>query len=461
MTKLRSHFCLTIILCLVAISVYSLLFNKYRPAEIDDPWIASYVWNITHLDTTDDSVFGYPSNVRYFGHIHAKIVGPIADQFGWTKSTFYSINLICVILAAFAWFLVAYKLLGCKLKAFLFVLIIFLLEPFLGAAYKTRWDAMNFMLVSWGVAGAVHRRYFIGTLLISLAVEIHAISGVGYFLILAILISDFSKADYNLKSLRKPVLAVIAAASIGFIIYRYLHPEPLSEIFSYLNESNEATTKSFNALSSHYFQREYYRFIPELLFWFCGASLYFWQKKTLFKPQNTLITLFWATILASIVIHRGNFHYVIFFYPPIFLLALEGFWGSRLRWLGLGALVLYAIILSGAIYYKNRHVDNSSFDASIIRLFEDTGKINTTEPILGPANAWFPLRDRKIYCYKTALIKDVGAWPDKILYISSVYTDPLPDCARYTYQLGHSFIFNQSEVSLWEVDLNNCSKETE
>jgi hypothetical protein len=60
---------------LVLFFSYWLLFGVYRPAEIDDAWTASYVWNLTHNHSTADTVFGAPSNIRYFGHIHAYLAG--------------------------------------------------------------------------------------------------------------------------------------------------------------------------------------------------------------------------------------------------------------------------------------------------------------------------------------------------------------------------------------------------
>ena len=54
--RISSKVMAAILLVAVAAS-FILLFGKYRPAEIDDAWTASYVWNITHKNITDDIVF--------------------------------------------------------------------------------------------------------------------------------------------------------------------------------------------------------------------------------------------------------------------------------------------------------------------------------------------------------------------------------------------------------------------
>lgn len=447
--RISSKVMAAILLVAVAAS-FILLFGKYRPAEIDDAWTASYVWNITHKNITDDIVFGAVSNVKYFGHIHAVIAGFVADMLGWQKASFHLLNLLCVFGAALAWFFSSAKLLGNKMQALVFVLLLFALEPFIGAAYKARSDAMALCFISFGMMAAVYGRFFLATLLVSLAVEIHAISCIGYFWIAAILLSNLAQAEFKLKPIRMQLLGSVLGGVLGFALYRAMHPQALADILNYLAASNTSFADSFNALTAHYFQREYYRFIPELLFWVVGAFLFFWQRKQIFNAQNVIMNLFWVTIVASLLMQRGNFHYVIFFYPPLFLIAFTGYWSSVLRYPALIALFFYATALSGTLYYQNRFVDHKQFDLDLAAVLPAADR-----PVVGLPNAWFVLREKDFYENYQAMLSHQGKRPDFIYYIKSRYSKPLPACASELATVG-DFNFNREKIEVKSVDLQHC-----
>lgn len=441
--------------CVALIAIYALLFGKYRPSEIDDAWTASYVWNLTHLGSTDDSVFGAISNIRYFGHIHAYIAGFIADHFGWSKHVFHAFNLTCVACAAFAWWLTASRLLKDKSLALLFTLLLFMLEPFSGAAFKARSDAFAFLLVSWSAYAASRNHFFPATLINSLGVEVHAVSSVGYFWICAFLL-HFWHTESGLRKKGISLLGCVLGGIIGFILYRLIHPEPFSEILAYLTQSNTyqgAYVGGFsNALIAHYFTRAYFRFVPELAFWLVGAILYFYKKRRLFSLGDPVLCLFWATILASIIVRRGNFHYVIFFYPPLLMTALSGFRQTRLFRAAVACLGLYAVLIAGLLVWQNRHVDHAAFDRDLAAM----GVPDDGTPVIGPTNAWFVLRERPFYANFGALKAGQREHPDMIYYIKSEYTEPLPECARVKNALGTPFMFNKKSMELFSVDLSQC-----
>lgn len=440
-----------ILLSFIAIS-YFLLFSTYRASEVDDAWTASYVWSIVHNNSVEDTVFGMPSNVQYFGHIHAYITGIVADIFGWQKSVFHSLNLIWVFGAAIAWFLVGTKTFGNRWQAALFIVLLFALEPFLGACYKARSDALAFFLVSWALVAAIYARFFIATFVVSLAVEIHAISSIGYFWIFGVLLYNYASAKYCLKPILLQIIFAIAGGLAGFAVYKFIHPQPLAEILQYLYTSNAGAFDSFNMLTAHYFNRQYYRFIPELIFWFVGCALFFWHERRIFNVRSLGANLFWVTILTSLIITRANFHYVIFFYPPLFMLALMGYGKSRLFYPAIICLALYANILSATLFYMNRNVDHAGFDRNISAI----SLPNKDLSVYGPTNAWFVLREKNYYVVYDAIARHQGKRPDQIYYIKSIYTNSLPECAQSIEQIGKSFIYNEQEVSIWLYDLKFC-----
>lgn len=437
----------------IVITGYCILFGSYRVSEVDDAWTASYVWNLTHKHSTVDSVFGAPSNIRYFGHIHAHFAGFLGDSFSWSKQTFHAFNLAWVAGAALAWLMAAFRLLADRRIAFICVCLIFMLEPFLGAAFKARSDAMAFFLVSWGMCAAVYGRFFGAALITSIGVETHVIGAVGYFWILAFLLVRVQEKKEP-KAIAPELGACLAGGILGFLLYRLVHPESLSEILAYLSHSNSAFGH-FNAFSAHYFTRAYFRFLPELIFVLCGAGAYFYKKRRLLDLTDPLSTLFWFTILASLVLRRGNFHYVIFFYPPLIMLAVSGFFQTRLFRTAVLCLACYAAVLMGLLAWQNRDVDHEGFDRALTAVAVP----DDSTPVVGPTNAWFVLRQRPFYVNFTAMRLGEGAVPAEIYYIKSEYTSPLPECARVVSPIGEPFVFNRTKVEVLRVDASACPKE--
>jgi hypothetical protein len=430
---------------------YALLFGQYRPSEIDDAWTASYVWNLTHNGSTADTVFGLPSNIRYFGHIHARLAGFVADISGWNKAVFHAFNLICMLGAALAWGGTIRKVSANGRFALLCVLLCFLLEPFIGAAYKSRSDAMAFLLVSAGVCAAAYDRFFLAALLCSFGVEVHPIAVTGYFQTAAFLLRHTDSP----KRLFLALAGCTGGCIAGFCVYRFMHPEPIREIIAYLVEQRNASS-SFNALTAHYFTRAYFRFIPELLFFIGGIFLYFYDKRRFFDRNDTALCLFYMTLLASLFTQRANFHYIIFYYPPLMYISFIGYRKSHVYIQALYCIMIYALVLIIFLFATNFHVDHARFDENMAKIpFSDEKRA-----IIGPTNAWYVLRSRSFYASFAAMKKNEGGMPESIYYIKSIYTEQLPSCAKVIRRIGPSFSFNLQEVQAFDVDLSLCRKDS-
>jgi len=412
-------------LCLtLTVLSWIVLFPKglHRPAFVDDAWGASYVWNLTKLGTTDDLVMGNDiSNIRYFGHIYACTISFLADTFSWSSATFHGFNLLCLLLAAPAWYLVGKRVLKSAWLSAWCVLLLYLTGAFIGCAYIARSDAFAFLFVSWGTYCAAAGWFFPAALLCSIAIETHAISATGYFYLAAFFaISMQQPENKSLKRLAAIATQCVMGILIGFTIYRFMHPEPLKEILAYLALSSAGDTVlgldhgvghasvsawhfifNFNALTSHYFYRAYMRFIPELVFLVVGSLLFFWHHRNRGREllHSPLVLLFTAALLASVIINRPCTHYVPFFYPPLFLLAIAGYDQTKLKlfnwklfnW-AVAAFVVYCLLLAGLLAFQYRHVDRAAFDRDILQAVPQDNL-----PVIGPQNAWFPLRERFFY----------------------------------------------------------------
>lgn len=452
----RSSAVFLVVLGLVLAVMYCTLSGTYRPAELDDAWTASYVWNLTHKRSTVDTVFGQPSNIRYFGHIHAYAVSAVADVFGWSKGVFHAFNTLCMAGAALAWLLSAARLLRSVRLALVFILLLYMLEPFLGASFKARSDAFAFLFFSWGVYAAVRGRFFMAAFLNSIAVEVHAVAGIGYCLIAALVLSspgDGLNVRERLRGAARAFLWCALGAAVGFAVYRFIHPESFRDILAYLGESNREEDFFANAFTAHYFSRAYFRFLPELFFLVCGAAAYFFKRKQVVSLADPLSCLFWMTCAAALIIRRENFHYIIFFYPPLFLIALSGFARTRFFLGAVLCLALYAASLAGGLAWMNRKVDHPAFDRGLLA----AGIVDDGLPVLGPANAWHVLRERDFYVYFEALQKAREQNPGRVYYVQSVYSSPMPDCARDLGGVGEPFSFNGSKVEVRLMDISRCS----
>jgi hypothetical protein len=412
------------------------------------------------MGTYKDLVVGLDfSNVQYFGHTHAYVTSFLADAFGWTQATFHGFNLVCLLLAAPAWYLAGRRLLNSRSLSALAVIFIYLTEAFIGCAYTTRSDALVFLGLSWATFLASAGRYFWAALICSLSIEIHAIGAVGYFYIGAFMASScLQDKTRNLKQVWSMIAQAAAGILIGFVFYRFIHPEPLKEIMDYLTFSYGGYPDRFNALTAHYFHREYLRFVPELAFLLTGAGLFFRQAGGRKNFQSPLVLLFMAALLASVVIRRANFKYVVFFYPPLFLVAVAGYWRAKiLKWAG-AAFVVYCVTLVGLLSYQNRLIDRPTFNRDILQAVP-----RDERPIIGPSNAWFPLRERLFYGNYAAWLKSkpsIGL----IYFIDSPYSyaphselGGLPPCAgRMELVDGPPVTFNGSPVRVFSVDLGPC-----
>jgi hypothetical protein len=437
---------------ILLVSVYVLLFGKYRPVEIDDAWTASYVWALTHLHSSVDRVFGLPSNIQFFGHIHAYLAGAAADAFGWSKRIFHGFNTLCMAGAAGAWWVIARNLAPRRGLALLFVVLLFLLEPFIGAALKARSDALAFMFMSFGVCAALYRHFFMAALLACLGIEIHPIALVGASWVAVFALLHHREDPHRHRAVIRNIGWCLLGTAAGFCLYRHFHPEPFADIVRYLLHSNEGGARSFNALTAHYFTRAYFRFIPELIFLLAGAFLFFYKKKRLIDVSDPVCLLFWVTLALSLVLRRANFHYVIFFYPPLMLSALAGF--EQTRWFRPAAALLltYALALNGLLFWQNRNVDHDAFDRDLLFMaVPDDGT-----PVVGPVNAWFALRERLFYADFSAMRRDRGEFPEQVYYIRSIYSDVPPTCARTVQSIGRPFIFNGTEVDAQILNLGAC-----
>ena len=450
-----------LVLCLfLTILSYFLLFPIYRPAQVDDVWTPSYVWNLTHMATYKDMVFGLDySNNQYFGHTHAYITAFLADHFGWTHAVFHGFNLVCMLLAAPAWYLTGRRLLASKSLSALAVIFIYLTEAFIGCAYTSRSDALVFLYLSWGAFLASAGRFFLAALICSISVEVHAIGAIGYFYIGAFMASNFMQGETkNLKRIRVMLGPAALGILIGFVFYRFIHHEPLKVILDYLLKSNQFRYEgSFNALTAHYFHREYMRFIPELAFLLMGAGLFFRSSRSRESLKSPLVLLFLAALLASVVIRRGNFKYVVFFYPPLFFLAVAGYWRANLlKWAG-AAFVVYCLTLVGLLTWQNRLIDRPAFDRDILLAVPKDER-----PIIGPSNAWFPLHERLFYENYEAWLKSKPK-SGVIYFIDSPYTNrysSLPPCAGPRLPVdGPPVTFNGAPVRVFSIDLGPCLEE--
>ena len=143
-------------------AAYVLLWNKYRPYNIDDSWFSSFSYNLCHKHSELDDAFGgrFPNGMGgtvVFGKLAAYPQCVLYDLFGWTLT---SLKIFAKLTSLGGVILIALALLKAGFErslVWLFVIAFIAMEPFFNMANQGRYESVTFLfmgaallLVSYG-----------------------------------------------------------------------------------------------------------------------------------------------------------------------------------------------------------------------------------------------------------------------------------------------------------------------
>jgi hypothetical protein len=177
----------------LAIGVYWALHLIYRPENVDDAWVTSYVYGYFKQGIEQDVAFKNQwvvTGVELFGKTFAFLYGALYSIFGWTKNAGHLISTAFAFLAALLWCRVGVLTRLGKLGAVCLAGLLVLAEPGFSAANQARSDAFVFFLMSLATVLALEssRRPWLGFfsgLVAALAFECHPAGFLAFFYVAA------------------------------------------------------------------------------------------------------------------------------------------------------------------------------------------------------------------------------------------------------------------------------------
>lgn len=357
--------------------VYVILFRHYRIEAIDDAWTLSFVWNFANHIVTDPVFLRSGTSPIVFGQTHSLIYSKILNCVGWSRSNAHGVSLLLTIVGIFLWGKILSLLDWPKKHIFIFMFIAFLLEPFLGAANLTRPEALCFLILSAGLFFFMKRRFFVALLLACLATETHPMGIISFVYYLAFALSDFSPSDW-----KQAFLWGVPASLLGVAYFFIINGASFGDILETVRWGRQFAPSLFGTFFEYFIHRAYHRHIPELIVLLTCAALFIRQK--LYVSQRFLSYALVLTLVASVLIKRSDYIYVIYYFPLFIMLMLSVAKFYRKE----TALAVFFVLLLVPQYlflwWKQGGFDMDQYIAKIRQAVPEN-----SIPIIGSSNNWF------------------------------------------------------------------------
>ncbi|MBN2627144.1 MAG: hypothetical protein JXA95_10800 [Spirochaetales bacterium] len=385
---------LRLLFVVLGLATYVLMHNHYRVEYIDDPWSLSYAYNLVEKGEVYDTLFGYldgEGGTALFSRTYAYVYGAFLHIFGWTRGNGYLLSTLLMGGAATVWYFLWREWGFPKEKALDFVLIMLLFDPYFGNAHKMRVDNIGFLIASLSLYLFLKRKYFFSGLLLLIAFENHPMGAIAFFYILAHLFHIRKEMAENPPLYAKGALIFILGCTAGIGYYLALHLPYLREGLSEMG--SRASGHSF--LNYFFLNRMAWRHLPELGLIFLCLGLFFFKKE--YRVYSVLIPLMIASLVTSFLLHRGNMHYMIYFYPPFLMVIVSVFHDIRWEKLLLAGFLLFQLPQYGYLYYTQRDYDHRAFMNGLTEVLSLTEEDDTL--IYGMFNGWYAFLESNYHCY--------------------------------------------------------------
>ena len=387
-------------------------FSQYMPEHIDDAWTLSWAHNWWSEGEIYDPVFGYldgDGGTSLFSRSYVYVYGAILQFFDWTRGGAFLLSTIFLIGSAFLWKSIIKKLGYPSLVSWLFLLVLLSLETYFAAAHKTRVEALTFFLSSLAFWCFVKEHYFFSGFIAILAGETHPYGAVSFMYILGYCVLLVPRLWPQPKLLIKNVVVFLSGMALGIGYYLLLHGVYLSQA-----ESLDGRIGG-NVIWAYLFGFRFsWRHLPEALIWMVALGSFLAAQR--WKTDRFLLPFLVLTILFSVIFPRGNFHYMIYLYPPLILLILTEAKHRKLtNWLVLG-LLLFLLPQYIWLHLDQRGYDHEAYVQSLREAVSQEQEI-----IYGHPNSWFAFYDREFYGpgYFSRANRPIEEWPSKMVVIEN------------------------------------------
>lgn len=315
----------------VLVLVYVGLFGIYRPFNIDDSWFPSFSRNLWVHQLEPDVTFGgvFPEGMGgtvAFGKIPAWIQGALLSALGWQLESVHFATLATFLLSCGLLFVFVRGRGYSHEKALWCTLLLALIEPFVALANQGKYEFVTF---TFSIAALVlHQRGRLvwAGLIAALAFECQPIGVVAGIYVLCAELEPLAQRRFGVRWRR--LLELGLGASIGALVYVYLHPVWLEQLAS-LTAAGPDPEPWFQRhfLYPYFFTAKYLRHLPELGVILLALGLHIarwgaggltWRRALTFPLLAML-----ATLLLGLVVGHANYHYAVFFMLPAYLFVFD------------------------------------------------------------------------------------------------------------------------------------------
>lgn len=411
--------------------------SRYSAEYLDDAWVLSWAWNLYKNGEARDIVFGEQGGgTVHFQRTLAIVYGAAASLFGWTRGVGHGVSKVFVVTAAVLWYFIVRRLGYRKAAAGIFAGTMLLLEAYFGIANKIRPEPLGLMLCSAALLLFMNRRYLLSGLLLAVAVENHPFAFTGGFWILAYLVVLLPEMRSRPGFYLLGALRFLGGLTLGFGYWLALHPSSMGEL------SGLSRWSVGNVFSAYYFTHRYaWRHWPEALAALAALAVFAVRKTH--RSHPFVLPFLIAVVTASLVMPRGNIHYIVYLYPAVILLILTVAEDLRITPLAVFALLIFQLPQYAWLFWMQK---DYSHREHLARLQEAVPP--NDEPIYGHPNAWFAFQEREFYGY--GAFSRFGLppreWPESFILIET--SDYQRWYARADLERG-AHIYTREELAQW------------
>lgn len=415
----RTRYLLPVIYIAVLLVLYLGFYNRYFPEYIDDAWTLSWAWNFFENGEVYDTVFGYldgDGGSALFSRTTVLIYGAVyslLDLWGH-REVGYILSTLFLFAGVFCWFKILRGLDYDRTLALWFTGVMLLLELYFGAGHRIRVEAPGFFLASLSLLLFVRGKYFPSALIGMIGAENHPYGLVFIPWALAVLALRWPEIRKEPRKYLIGALWFFGGLVAGAGYWLLLH-------YPWISGLKELSGRAGgNPFLTYFFLKRYsWRHWPELLVTLFSLVIFLVRK--LWKKDRFILPLLIACIATSLLIPRGNNHYVVYLYPPIILLILTVFRHLNRLNLLLAGLLIFQIPQYGLLFWPQRDYSQSAhlqtLKTHVAAAEQQTGPL----PIFGNSNAWFAFYDREFraYGYWSRSGMSQEDWPDRFLMIEN------------------------------------------
>jgi len=398
----------------IAVLVFLYVFghNRYMVEHIDDAWTLS--WAKTWWDTGNvyDVTFGYidgDGGTALFSRSYVFLYGALLRFVDWGRGWAFAVSTVFILASAYLWGRIVKKLGYSQALSRWFPLVMLILEAYFAAAHKTRVDAMAFFLATSAFALFVHERYLFSGLIALIGAETHPFALTAFMYIFAYLFILWPLMKEKPREYVRKALLFTVGAFLGLGYYLALH-------YPWLNQIGDLSGRIHgNVFTSYLFKFRYaWRHLPEAAAWL--LALFLFIKARRWKNDRFILPFIILTSLSTFLLPHGNFHYMIYLYPPLILLILEESERLRIREWTMLALLILMIPQYGWLFWTQR---NFNYHGYIAELRERVPE--TPDFVYGNANVWFALNNREFHgpSYFNRAGLEPEDWPEEFLVVEN------------------------------------------